>query len=122
MAVYLGSNLVNAVGGTMGSEEFVGTLASGITRGNCFGVYDKTSNIVYLTFHFYHTADIQSSQTIFTIPEKYRPSSIVNGAAFYSTSSSPNAYTCSLNASGQVYQTLGNTIRSGAGTIIYILD
>ena len=103
-------------------EEFTCTRNSSISRGDCTGIYDHASGKVTLKFHFYNTADIQSSANIFTVPQKYRPSSIKSGAAVYVTSSSAtSAYLCSVNASGSVYQTLGNTIRQGFGVIEYKL-
>lgn len=103
-------------------EEFTCTRNSNISRGDCTGVYDKASGKVTLKFHFYGTADVQSSVNIFTVPQKYRPSSTKSGAAVYVTNSNAtSAYLCSVNASGSVYQTLGNTIRQGFGIIEYKL-
>ena len=103
-------------------EEFTCTRNSSIPRGDCTGIYDKASGKVTLTFHFYTTTDVQSSTNIFTVPQKYRPSSTKSGAAVYVTNSNAtSAYLCSVNASGSVFQTLGNTIRQGFGVIEYKL-
>lgn len=104
-------------------ESFTGTKSNAITRGDLLGTYDKTTGKVSITFHFYNSSDVQSSQSLFEIPQKYRPSATKTGAAVYVTNAPSTApYICSVNANGNVYQTLGNTIRSGFGVIEYIIS
>lgn len=104
-------------------EEFRGTKSNAITRGDLYGTYDETTGKVSLVFHFYNSSDVQSSQILFEIPQKYRPSETKSGAAVYVTNAPVTAaYLCSVNSSGIVYQTLGSTIRSGFGVIEYVIS
>ena len=81
--------------------------------GTLWIVKDNMSRSVRCFGYFRKLTDISSNTTIFTIPNEYKPQEALNGAGFYQTSSTTSSYTCSVDASGNVYQTLGSTIRSG---------
>ena len=121
----------NSLGGSSaggGSVEqavtFAGTRSNAISRGECFGTYDKNSNMVTLIYHFYNNADIPISYTLFTIPEEYRPTTTRYGAATYTTGSggAVSSYHGYITNSGLVRQDISDHCRSGFGVIQYILN
>ena len=121
----------NSLGGSSaggGSVEqavtFAGTRSNAISRGECFGTYDKNSNTVTLIYHFYNNADIPTSYTLFTIPEEYRPTTTRYGAATYTTGSggSVSSYHGYITNGGLVRQDVSGSCRSGFGVIQYILN
>lgn len=121
----------NSLGGSSaggGSVEqavsFTGTRSNAISRGECFGTYDKNSNTVTLIYHFYNNSDIQISYTLFTIPEEYRPTTTRYGAATYTTGSggSVSSYHGYVTNGGLVRQDISDKCRSGFGVIQYILN
>lgn len=129
--VYCGSNAevngqVHAAGGfyaeNPSSVTFTGTRSNAIYRGECFGTYDYATGFVTLIFHFYHTSDIPTSYTLFTIPSQFRPSTTRYGAAFYTVGSSWISYHCYVTNGGIVRQDVSGSTRSGFGVIKYILD
>lgn len=105
-----------------GTEEFTGTRSNAIYRGECFGTYDKNSNSVTLIYHFYNESDIPTSYTLFTIPEKYRPTTTKYGGAFYTVGSSWISYNGYVTSGGIVRQGVSGSCRSGFGVIKYVLD
>ena len=106
------------------AEEFTGTRSNAIYRGECFGTYDPNSNSVTLIYHFYHNSDIPTSYTLFTIPEKYRPTTTKYGAATYTTGSggAVSNYHGYVTSGGIVRQDISGSCRSGFGVIKYILN
>ena len=121
----------NSLGGSSaggGSVEqavtFTGTRSNAISRGECFGTYDKNSNTVTLIYHFYNGSDIPMSYTLFTIPEEYRPTTTRYGAATYTTGSggSVSSYHGYITNGGLVRQDISGSCRSGFGVIQYILN
>lgn len=104
------------------AEEFTGTRSNAIYRGECFGTYDKNSNSVTLIYHFYNDSDIPTSYTLFTIPEKYRPTTTKYGGAFYTVGSSWISYNGYVTSGGIVRQGVSGSCRSGFGVIKYVLD
>lgn len=121
----------NSLGGSSaggGSVEqavtFAGTRSNAISRGECFGTYDKNSNMVTLIYHFYNNADIPTSYTLFTIPEEYRPTTTRYGAATYTTGSggSTTNYHGYITNGGIIRQDVSGSCRSGFGVIQYILN
>lgn len=101
---------------------FTGTRSNAIYRGECFGTYDKNSNLVTLIYHFYNTSDIPTSYTLFTIPEAYRPTTTRYGGAFYTVGSSWISYHGLITSGGIVRQDVSGSCRSGFGVIQYILN
>lgn len=102
---------------------FAGTRSNAISRGECFGTYDKNSNTVTLIYHFYNNSDIPMSYTLFTIPEEYRPTTSRYGGANYTTSSgSVSNYHGYITNGGLVRQDISDQCRSGFGVIQYILN
>lgn len=102
--------------------EFKATRNSSINRGDCWGLYNKQTNLVTLNFHFYHTADLTTSTTLFTVPSQYKPSSTKYGTLlFVNGGGTAGAYYCSINSSGIIVQNAGSTIRQGVGIIEYLL-
>lgn len=121
----------NGLGGSSGGggevEEavtFTGTRSNAISRGECFGTYDKNSNVVTLIYHFYNTADIPTSYTLFTIPEAYRPTTTRYGGAMYTTGSGGVATTYHgyITNGGLIRQDISSSCRTGFGVIQYILN
>ena len=104
-----------------GAETFTGTRSNAISRGDCYGIYDKASDTVRINFYFYNTSSIPSSYILFTIPQKYRPKATKYGTAMYVTTGGTSAYQCYIATNGSIYQNLGSTILQGHGTIEYIL-
>lgn len=104
------------------AEEFTGTRSNAIYRGECFGTYDPNSNSVTLIYHFYHNSDIPISYTLFTIPEKYRPTTTKYGGAFYTVGSSWISYNGYVTSGGIVKQDVSGSCRGGFGVIKYILN
>lgn len=103
---------------------FAGTRSNAISRGECFGTYDKNSNMVTLIYHFYNNADIPTSRTLFTIPEAYRPTTMRYGGATYTIGSggSVSNYNGYITNGGIIRQDISNNCRSGFGVIRYILN
>lgn len=114
------------LGGTSVEQAvtFAGTRSNAISRGECFGTYDKNSNTVTLIYHFYNGSDIPTSYTLFTIPEEYRPTTTRYGAATYTTGSggSVSIYHGYITNGGLVRQDISGSCRSGFGVIQYILN
>ena len=81
--------------------------------GTLWIVKDNMSRSARCFGYFRKSTDMSSNTTIFTIPNAYKPQAALSGAGFYQTSSITTSYTCYIDASGNVYQTLGSTIRSG---------
>lgn len=117
-------------GGESGSTSveqavtFAGTRSNAISRGECFGTYDKNSNMVTLIYHFYNNADIPTSRTLFTIPEAYRPTRMRYGGATYTIGSGSSVmnYNGYITNGGIIRQDISNNCRSGFGVIKYVLD
>ena len=104
------------------TESFTYSSAlSGFSSSSFGGRYDPSTRTVRIRFNFAASANILTSDVLFTIPEAYRPSGTVYGSAFYQTSGGMSAYQCVLNSSGEIKQNLGNTIRSGFGYIEYVI-
>ena len=103
---------------------FAGTRSNAISRGECFGTYDKNSNVVTLIYHFYNNADIPTSRTLFTIPEAYRPTTMRYGGATYTIGSGGSVvnYNGYITNGGLVRQDISGSCRSGFGVIKYVLD
>lgn len=125
-AAIVGSLLVggNEIKAVDPAETFTGTRSNAISRGECFGTYNKHSKEVTLVYHFYNGSDIPMSYTLFTIPSEYRPSETKYGAATYTTGStgSVSSYNGYVTAGGIVRQGISNNCRSGFGVIKYVLD
>lgn len=117
----VGGNEIKAVDP---AETFTGTRSNAISRGECFGTYNKHSKEVTLVYHFYNGSDIPTSYTLFTIPAEYRPSESKYGAATYTTGStgSVSNYNGYVTTGGIVRQDISNSCRSGFGVIKYVLD
>ena len=116
----------SSAGGTSVEQAvtFTGTRSNAISRGECFGTYDKNSNTVTLIYHFYNTADIPTSYTLFTIPEAYRPTTTRYGGAMYTTGSGGVATTYHgyITNGGLIRQDISSSCRTGFGVIQYILN
>jgi hypothetical protein len=111
-------------GETEQAVTFAGTRSNAISRGECFGTYDKNSNTVTLIYHFYNNADIPTSYTLFTIPSAYRPTTMRYGGATYTigSGSSVSNYNGYITNGGIIRQDISNNCRSGFGVIQYILN
>lgn len=106
------NQIMDYIADNMSVDHVVVEAKNGIT-GHLWITKDNMSHSVLCFGYFRKSTDIASSATIFTIPDGYRPNEATNGAGFYQTSSTTTSYTCSIDTSGNVYQTLGSTIRSG---------
>lgn len=120
-SLIVGGNEIKAVDP---AETFTGTRSNAISRGECFGTYNKHSKEVTLVYHFYNSSDIPMSYTLFTIPSEYRPSESKYGAATYTTGSTGTVsnYNGYITNGGIIRQDISNTCRSGFGVIKYVLD
>lgn len=105
------------------AETFTGTRSNAISRGECFGTFNKHSRVVTLVYHFLNTADIPTSYTLFTIPAGYRPSGTVYGAAMYTTGSggTPTTYHGYITSGGIIRQDVSSSCRAGFGVIQYVI-
>lgn len=125
-AAIVGSLLVggNEIKAVDPAETFTGTRSNAISRGECFGTYNKHSKEVTLVYHFYNGSDIPTSYTLFTIPSEYRPSESKYGAAVYTVGSggSVSSYHGYITNGGIIRQDISSTCRSGFGVIKYVLD
>lgn len=124
-AAIVGSLLVggNEIKAVDPAETFTGTRSNAISRGECFGTYNKHSKEVTLVYHFYNSSDIPMSYTLFTIPEEYRPTTSRYGGCFYTTSDPTYvSYQGYVTNGGIVRQGLSGKVRSGFGVIKYVLD
>ncbi len=120
-SLLVGGNEIKAVDP---AETFTGTRSNAISRGECFGTYNKHSKEVTLIYHFLNNSDIPTSYTLFTIPSEYRPSESKYGAATYTVGStgSVSSYHGYITNGGIIRQDISNTCRSGFGVIKYVLD
>ena len=105
-------------------SEFTGIspTTSKITSGSAYLTYDKSTKTCRVDFWFMASTDILSTDVLFTIPAKYKPSDNYNGVGFFKTSSDIIVpYYIRVMANGTIIQGVGNTIRSGMGHIEYRL-
>ncbi len=125
LGISIGLGVSSGGGGSVEQAvTFAGTRSNAISRGECFGTYDKNSNTVTLIYHFYNNADIPTSYTLFTIPAAYRPTTMRYGGATYTigSGSSVSNYNGYITNGGIIRQDISNNCRSGFGVIQYILN
>ena len=110
----LNSNLI--------TEMFTGTRASGFDGGRLDGIYNKAANTVILSFVVLrNNTNITANEQLFTISEKYRPSSARNGTVMVLTSSGYTVGTSQVSSSGIVTQGATNVGRLIMGVIMYTI-
>lgn len=104
-----------------GSESFAVDRSVG-TSGSLWGVLDKSTGTVRISFYLNDSADIPAGTVLFTIPEGYRPNDNVGGPAFMMTSiSGVNylAYSIRITTSGAITHNGTNRLRSIMGMAEY---
>ena len=116
------ANAIAALNSRTGTTRFILTNGTKLSRGTAIGYYDKATGTVRINFSFTASSAISANETIFSaIPSAYRPASNMGGSGVIVTSASatPVFYTYTANSSGNIIQTLGNTVMSGMGYIEY---
>ena len=107
------------------TETFVGTRGSGLTSGDCRGIYDKWTNTVRINFYGLKSSNGAANETLFTIPAEYSPSDNPGGGAVIGVMSGSTVQTsCGwafINSSGQIKQGATNSLRAICGFIEYKL-
>lgn len=107
-----------------GVETFTLTLASGISTGEGYGIYDKTSGIVRINFWYNNgNTAIPATDTLFTVPQDYRPSENKLGSGMYwvPTNSLCAGAQARVNANGTVVQSGSGAKTRGFGYIEYAI-
>ena len=110
---------------TTPTETFTGTRASGFTQGTLYGVYDKVSKTVNISFFIQKDSNFGTSDVLFTIPAKYRPAAAITTSGMVMAYLS-NAYRTipsgiKLNTSGQITQNQTGYARAVYSSFNYIL-
>ena len=116
------TSVIAALNSRTGTVRFILTNGTKLSRGTAIGYYDKATGTVRINFSFTASSAISANETIFSdIPSAYRPASNMGGSGVIVTSASatPVFYTFTANSSGNIIQTLGNTVMSGMGYIEY---
>lgn len=116
------TSAITALNSRTGTVRFILTNGTKLSRGTAIGYYDKATGTVRINFSFTASSAISANETIFSaIPSAYRPASNMGGSGVIVTSASatPVFYTYTANSSGNIIQTLGNTVMSGMGYIEY---
>lgn len=106
-------------------ETFSGTRGSGLTSGDCRGVYDKWTNTVRINFYGLKSSNGAALETLFTIPTKYRRSDNPGGGAVIGAMNGGTVWTSAgwvyIDSSGQIKQGATNYLRAICGFIEYSL-
>lgn len=108
-----------------GAEAFTGTRdTSNIPGGACRGIYDKTSNVVTITFHCATSSGTipGGGATLFTIPEKYRPSEDKTASCMGASNTVVTVGNCKMSSNGELSHSASSTFTKLYGVIQYILD
>lgn len=100
-------------------ETFTGTVGSGMQDGYLCGLYDPNSKMVTIHFACRSSSNIAKTDTLFTIPEKYRPSAAVTVPMIIYTSSAQAGYIGSLSAMGVLKQGYSGSARGVFGSVTY---
>lgn len=93
-----------------------------VAGGYAFIVFDKVSNLVRINFYVNAKTNVTigSNETIFTIPQAYRPSSQRSGSCIsVSQSGSIGSAQCRVLPDGSVRQTVSNVATRIFGVIEY---
>lgn len=124
------SSLLNFIGGKIADaqspETFTLTLAEGIAGGTGYGVYDKVSGIVRLNFNFSNPdTNIPIGTPIFTVPQKYVPSTNKAGSGFIQTMTGDTLGAAGARflvyTNGELRTPSSGVVRRGFGYIEYVL-
>ena len=97
--------------------------SSSASAGNVYGLYDPNTGLVIVNFYFNSSSNVGTTK-VFTIPERYRPSSEKYGtASIAQTSDYTKIYlsTASINANGQIGQGVTSSCYGLRGLIVYAI-
>lgn len=86
------------------------------------GVYLPQNKVVLINVRVGSTSNIAMDVPLLNVPEKYRPSTTVNGSAFMYTNSAPTAGELILLTNGNIVQESSNYLRHAVGVIMYAID
>ena len=104
-----------------GVNGFTGTRTSAMSKGTCYGTFDRKTRVVTLNFYAHSSSDITTSTKLFTIPSEYCPSETVYGSVVAIGGGVTATERCRVLSSGDVYQGASNIARQVAGMIQYII-